>query len=132
MPIKILMIEDNENNAQLVRRLLEASSFDVNHAPNGEAGLQMALETKPNLILLDLGLPDLDGQTLATFIKRMPELADVPLIALTAWPEDTARQMAKAYGCDGFIAKPINTRVFIDQIITYLSVINSDSRVSID
>jgi DNA-binding response OmpR family regulator len=126
MPIKVLMIEDNENNAQLVKRLLEANAFDVNHAPDGETGLQMAVETRPNLILLDLGLPDVDGQTLATFIKRVPELAEVPLIALTAWPEDTARQMAKAYGCDGYIAKPIDTRAFVDQIMTYLPLPNAD------
>jgi DNA-binding response OmpR family regulator len=126
MPIKVLMIEDNENNAQLVKRLLEANAFDVSHAPDGETGLQMAVETRPNLILLDLGLPDVDGQTLATFIKRVPELAEVPLIALTAWPEDTARQMAEAYGCDGYIAKPIDTRAFVDQIMTYLPLPNAD------
>ena len=116
----VLMIEDNENNARLVQRVLEAKAFQVIHAINGESGLQMAMEAEPDLILLDLGLPDVDGQTLASFIKRMPDLAEVPLIALTAWPEDTAREMAKAYGCDGYIAKPINTRTFADEVNTYL------------
>ena len=63
----------------------------------------------------------MDGQTLVTLIKRVPELKDVPLIAVTAWPEDTAREMAEAYGCDGFISKPINTRTFPDQIASYIS-----------
>lgn len=117
----VLMIEDNENNALLVRRVLEASqAFNVVHAEDGERGLQMAMETNPDIILLDLGLPDVDGQTLASFIKRMPDLESVPLIALTAWPEDTARDMAKAYGCDGYIAKPINTRTFADEVRAYL------------
>ena len=71
--------------------------------------------------MIDLGLPDIDGQTLATFIKRVPELKDVPLVAVTAWPEDTAREMALAYGCDGYISKPINARAFPDQIAAYLT-----------
>jgi two-component system cell cycle response regulator DivK len=115
------MIEDNANNALLVKRVLEARAFQVIHAEDGESGLQMAMETKPDLILLDLGLPDVDGQTLASFIKRVPDLENVPLIALTAWPEDTARSMAKAYGCDGYIAKPINARTFADEVANYLS-----------
>ncbi|MEM7032246.1 MAG: response regulator [Chloroflexota bacterium] len=120
MSTTVLMIEDNENNARLVQRVLEASELNVLHAENGETGLQMAMEDQPDLILLDLGLPDVDGQTLASFIKRVPELAKVPLIALTAWPEDTARKMAEAYGCDGYIAKPINTRTFAEEVKAYL------------
>lgn len=120
MSKNVLMIEDNENNALLVKRVLEAKSFNVIHAEDGESGLQMAMETEPDLILLDLGLPDVDGQTLASFIKRVPDLEKVPLIALTAWPEDTARSMAEAYGCDGYIAKPINARTFADEVAAYL------------
>lgn len=116
----ILMIEDNENNALLVKRVLEARAFRVTHAPDGESGLQMAMETKPDLILLDLGLPDVDGQTVAAFIRRVPDLEKVPVIALTAWPEDTVRSMVEAYGCDGYIAKPINARTFADEILAYL------------
>lgn len=120
----VLMIEDNENNALLVRRILESNAYQVSHAPNGESGLKMAMESQPDLILLDLGLPDVDGQTVATFIKRIPNLENVPLIALTAWPEDTARSMAKAYGCDGYIAKPINASTFASEISTYLTGTN--------
>ena len=126
MSINVLMIEDNENNALLVKRVLEARKFQVIHALDGESGLQMALEKKPDLILLDLGLPDVDGQTLASFIKRVPDLASVPLIALTAWPEETARSMAEAYGCDGYIAKPINARTFADEISQYLSTMPNE------
>ena len=121
MTKNILMIEDNENNALLVKRVLEASAFAVTHAIDGESGLQMAMESNPDLILLDLGLPDVDGQTLASFIKRVPALQQVPLIALTAWPEDTARSMAEAYGCDGYIAKPINARTFAAEVSKFLA-----------
>jgi two-component system cell cycle response regulator DivK len=93
----------------------------VVHVSEGEAGLKTAVEDPPDLILVDLGLPDIDGQTLVALIKRVPQLKDVPLIAVTAWPEDTAREMAEAYGCDGFISKPINTRTFPDQIASFIT-----------
>lgn len=118
---KILVVEDNQQNALLMKRVLEARKHQVIHVSEGEAGLQAAVDELPDLILLDLGLPDIDGQTLVAFIKRVPELQDVPVIAVTAWPEDTAREMAQAYGCDGFISKPINTRAFPDQIAAYLT-----------
>ena len=121
MQKNILMIEDNESNALLVKRVLESSAFIVMHAATGESGLKMALESQPDLILLDLGLPDVDGQTLASLIKRTPEIQQTPIIALTAWPEDTAKRMAEAYGCDGYIAKPINTRTFASEIASYLT-----------
>ena len=118
---KILVIEDNQQNALLIRRILEARGHEIIHESEGEAGLKTAIEEIPDVILIDLGLPDIDGQTLATFIKRVPELQNVPLVAVTAWPEDTAREMAKAYGCDGFISKPINARAFPDQVAAYLA-----------
>jgi len=117
---KILLIEDNKQNALLIRRVLEARQHQVIHASEGEAGLEMALAEPPELILIDLGLPDIDGQTLITIMKHRPELKDIPLVAVTAWPEETARLMVTAYGCDGFISKPINTRIFPDQIAEYL------------
>lgn len=117
---KILVIEDNQQNALLIRRVLEAQHHQVIHVGEGEAGFKTAVEEVPDIILLDLGLPDLDGQTLVTLLKRVPELKDVPVVAVTAWPEDTARQMAEAYGCDGFISKPINTRLFPEQVASFM------------
>ena len=104
-----------------MKRVLEARHHQIVHADDGESGLKAAVEEVPDLILIDLGLPDIDGQTLVAFIKRVPELKDIPLVAVTAWPEDTAREMAKAYGCDGYISKPINTRLFPDQIAKFIS-----------
>ncbi len=117
---RILLVEDNHQNALLVKRILEARQHDVIHVTEGEAGLNIAIENPPDLLLVDLGLPDMDGQTLVALLKRIPELKDIPLIAVTAWPEDTARKMVEAYGCDGFISKPINTRLFADQVAEYL------------
>jgi two-component system cell cycle response regulator DivK len=116
-----LLIEDNQQNALLMRRVLETRQHQVIHVAEGEAGFTKAIEETPDLILVDLGLPDIDGQTLVALVKRTPELKDIPVVAVTAWPEDTARQMAMAYGCDGFISKPINTRLFPDQIAQFLS-----------
>ena len=105
----------------MTKRLLEAHNYQIVHASDGESGLQAAAAEHFDLILIDLGLPDIDGQTLITLMKRMPELQNTPLVAVTAWPEDTARKMVAAYGCDGFISKPINTRAFPDQIAEYLA-----------
>lgn len=115
------MIEDNEQNALLIKRVLGARQHQVFHASEGETGLKMAITEGPELILVDLGLPDIDGQTLISLMKRMPQLKGVPLVVVTAWPADTAREMVMAYGCDGFISKPINTREFPDQINSFLS-----------
>ena len=117
---KILIVEDNHQNALLMKRVLETRDHQIVHADDGESGLQAAVEELPDLILIDLGLPDIDGQTLVAFIKRVPELQNIPIVAVTAWPAEIAREMALAYGCDGFISKPINTRAFPDQIAEYI------------
>ncbi|MFL7790512.1 MAG: response regulator [Anaerolineae bacterium] len=116
----ILLIEDNADNAKIAMRALKPHGYRLLHASDGESGLTMAMEEKPDLILLDLGLPDLEGQTLAALIRGSPEIGRVPLVAVTAWPPDTASQMAKAYGCDGYISKPISPRQFPSQIAIYL------------
>ncbi len=117
----ILLIEDNADSARLVIRVLKPHGYRMLHAFDGESGLQMAVEEKPDLILVDLGLPDLDGQTVVALIRGMPDLGRVPLVAVTAWPPDTAEQMIKAYGCDGYISKPISPRTFPSQIAAYLA-----------
>ena len=118
---QVLLIEDNPDNARLVQRVLARTEYRLMHAWDGESGLKLIMEYRPDVVLLDLGLPDIDGQTLATVIRRMPELAGIRLIAVTAWPEETAREMVRAYGCDGFISKPINVRTFAQQIADFVA-----------
>ncbi len=76
-------------------------------------------EHPPGLILLDLGLPDIDGQTLVRYFRNMPELDDVPIIVVTAWPEETAKNMVTAYGCNGYIGKPVDIHLLSDTVNEY-------------
>jgi two-component system cell cycle response regulator DivK len=110
---KILLIEDIADNASLVKRVLGSQGYDVSWAQTAEEGLDKAEQNPPELILLDLGLPDIDGQTLVGYLRQVPGLEEVPIIVVTAWPEETARMMVNAYGCNGFISKPIDVQAFI-------------------
>ena len=118
---KILIVEDVPDNAELVCRIMSARGFEVIHAVDAEAGLRTAVSQVPDLIILDLGLPDHDGLTLAGWLRAEPMLGKVPIIAYTAWPPETARHMAETYGCDGFIGKPIvNVKEFVEKIESFL------------
>ena len=118
---KILLIEDIPDNAALVRRALSSTGYEIIHAADAESGMQAALVHQPDLILLDLGLPDYDGQTLAGWLREEDSLRSTPIVALTAWPEETARQMVENYGFDGYICKPIiKVAGFISQIRSFL------------
>lgn len=116
----IVVIEDNPENSRMVAKLLRAASHNVIVAEDGETGLTTVFEQRPDLVLIDLGLPDIDGQTVIALIKQQPELANVPLIAFTAFPPDTANSMATAYGCHGVITKPIDTRTFVSQLEAFI------------
>lgn len=116
----ILIMEDDPYQSRLMRRLLEHAGYRVVIADDGESGLNAALAAVPDLILLDMGLPDLDGQTVAGLLKGSSLLAQVPIVAVTAWPQDVAASMAQAYGCDGYLSKPISARVFADQVGAFL------------
>jgi two-component system cell cycle response regulator DivK len=118
---KILLIEDMPDNVELVRRALSARGYEIIHAADAETGLDLALEHHPDLILLDLGLPDYDGQTLAGWLRAESVLDATPIIAFTAWPQETAKQMVDSYGCNGYISKPIvKISDFIAQIESFL------------
>ncbi len=120
---KILLVEDIPDNAELVRKALSKSGYEVVHALDAETGMQMALEHIPDLILLDLGLPDYDGQTLAGWLRAEPMLQSTPIVAFTAWPEETAKTMVESYGFDGYICKPIiKVGEFVAKIAFYLKV----------
>lgn len=117
----ILQIEDNYANKKLVERILEPHGYRLLHAADGQSGVDLALEELPDLILLDMGLPDMDGQTLVALLRDSPELLNVPIVALTAWPVEIAGEMATRYGCNGCITKPIDVAEFAAQIATYFT-----------
>ena len=116
----ILQIEDNHANKLLVERVLEPHGYTLLHASEGEVGVTIAIEEKPDLILVDMGLPDVDGQTVVTLLRQIPDLKDTPIVAVTAWPPEKAMEIAKRYGCDGCITKPLDIRSFPDEIAKYL------------
>jgi DNA-binding response OmpR family regulator len=120
---KILLVEDILDNAALVRKALSGRDYEIIHALDAETGLQLALEHIPDLILLDLGLPDYDGQTLAGWMRAESVLDATPIVAVTAWPEETAKKMVESYGFDGYICKPIlKVGEFVAKIDSYLKV----------
>jgi len=120
---KILLVEDIPDNAALVCRALSTTGYEIIQASDAETGLQMALEYIPDLILLDLGLPDYDGQTLAGWLRAESVLDATPIVAVTAWPEETAKTMVESYGFDGYICKPIlKINEFISRIDYFLKV----------
>ena len=118
---RVLLIEDSLENTILVERVLGASGYEVLHAADGESGIQMAVEQLPDMVLIDIGLPDVDGHTVVTLLRQVDELAGVPLVAITAWPADIAQDMCERYGYDGVIIKPISVRNFPRQIEKYLT-----------
>ncbi len=118
---KILIVEDELDSVELVRRVLAAQGYDVVQAMTAEEGLAQARLEKPDLILLDLGLPDYDGQTLAGWLRDEPDLRSTLIVALTAWPVETVKKMAESYGCAGYISKPIvSVNDFVEKIKSYL------------
>lgn len=103
---KILYIEDIQDNITLVEKIITSRGHEFMSAENAETGLEMAFEGHPDLILLDLGLPDADGQTLSVWMRNDPALEKIPIIVLTAWPEEVVRHTVRAYKLDGYLCKP--------------------------
>lgn len=103
---KILYIEDIPDNITLVERIVKSRGHEFLSAQNAETGLELAITSSPDLILLDLGLPDADGQTLSVWLRGNPALSSIPIIVLTAWPEEVARQTVNAYNLNGYLCKP--------------------------
>ena len=117
---KVLYIEDIEDNLTLVQKIISASGHELFWANNAEKGLDMAINNPPDLILLDLGLPDSDGQTLSVWLRGEPTLENVPIVVLTAWPEEVARHTVKAYGLDGYLCKPFSVTELMKLVDTLL------------
>jgi CheY-like chemotaxis protein len=118
---KILYIEDIQDNITLVERIVKSRGHEFLYAKNAETGLDMAFETKPDLILLDLGLPDADGQTLSVWLRGAPSLSEIPIVVLTAWPEEVVRQTVNAYNLNGYLCKPFSLTDLVNKIDSVLA-----------
>ena len=116
----ILYVEDNRENRLLIRRILEAEGYIVAEAENAAEALEFVSSQTPDLILMDINLPNVDGYTLTTQMKDLPDIANVPIIALTANVMKGDRERTLAVGCDGYIQKPIDVDELPKQISIYL------------
>jgi two-component system cell cycle response regulator DivK len=117
---KVLYIEDNEFNRILVKRILSVEDIDVIEAPDGIIGLELALACLPDLILMDINLPEVDGYELTAQFKKIRVLENIPIVALTANVMKGDKEKTLDAGCDGYIQKPIDVDRLPDQIRSFL------------
>jgi len=120
MDTKILIIEDNEQNRYLATFILENRGYTVMQASDGREGIDKAVQICPDLILLDIQLPVMDGYAVARELKALDILSHVPIVAVTSYAMAGDRERTLAAGCTGYIEKPINPETFIMQIEQYL------------
>lgn len=127
MTSTILYIEDNPLNMRLVRKLVKSFGFNMIEAMDGITGLDMVKSEHPDLVLVDVNLPGMDGLEIASTMKATPELASIPTIALTANAMHGDRERCLAAGCDAYIAKPIARQELFNTINRFLS---DDDRIA--
>ncbi len=120
MSKRILYIEDNPENRLLMRRVLMAEGYIVEEADDGNSGLQKASESPPDLILMDINLPEIDGYEVTARLKQLPNMAGVPIIAVTANVMKGDREKTLAAGCDGYIQKPIDIDLLPSQLESFM------------
>lgn len=116
----VLHVEDNADNRLLVRRLLQAFGYNVVEAENASKAREALKTCQPDLILMDINMPDVDGYTLTNELKAMPKLIGIPIVAITANVMKGDRERTLSAGCDGYIEKPIDVDKFIDQVDRFL------------
>jgi two-component system, cell cycle response regulator DivK len=118
---QVLVIEDQEDNRQILRDLLTNADFEVIEAVDGEAGLAAAAEHRPDLILMDIQLPGIDGYEATRRLKADAALHAIPVIAITAYDLNEAEDKAREAGCDAYMSKPISPRQLLAKVREYLS-----------
>lgn len=124
MTATILYVEDNFDNRMLVRRVLEAEGYRVVEAENGTQGIERLQSEIPDLVLMDINLPEIDGYEVTKRFKQLPSMAKVPVIAMTANVMKGDREKTLAAGCDGYIPKPIDIDTLPAQIAKFLGTRN--------
>ena len=121
VPKRILIVEDNELNMKLLNDVLEAYGYDIVKTDSGAAVLELARTHRPDLVLMDIQLPDVSGLDAVRHLKADPETREIPVIAVTAFAMAGDERRALDSGCDGYIAKPIMLREFLATIEEFLS-----------
>lgn len=120
MKARILYIEDNEQNLYLVRVIMESANHELHAAENGRKGIEMASSLQPDLILLDIQLPLMDGYAVARELRKRPGLDRIPIIAVTSYAMMGDKEKALEAGCTDYIEKPINPDTFLQQVEQHL------------
>ncbi|MBZ0263194.1 response regulator [bacterium] len=125
----ILVIEDNDNNLYLTRYILEHNGFNVIDAQNGIDGVKKAFNEKPDIIIMDIQLPDINGYEATKRIRESEIDGGIPIIALTSYAMTGDREKALEAGCTGYIEKPINPETFLSEISKFLNTQQEDGEV---
>lgn len=120
MSVKILYIEDNEQNMRLVRKIILHAGYEFIGAENGMSGLELAHQEQPDIILVDINLPDIDGLEVTARLKGSP-LCDVPVIAVTANAMVGDKEKTIQAGCDGYLPKPISRKDLLALVDDFLA-----------
>lgn len=116
MPQRVLLVEDNEDNRRVYRTILEHYGYQVVEAEDGEEGVRLARQERPDLILMDVSIPLLDGWQATRILKAEKETAGIPILALTAHALPGDREKAAEVGCDAYLAKPVTPRDVADAV----------------
>ncbi|MDJ0754050.1 MAG: response regulator [Ardenticatenaceae bacterium] len=117
----ILYIEDNQDNRKLVQKVLTAAGFEIHAVPDGPSGLSFVDDKTPDLVLMDIGMPHMDGYEATKLLRRKQGMADIPIIALTAHAMKGDEEKSLDAGCNGYIRKPINIDRFPSEVLFFLN-----------
>src|SRR5262247_2129163 len=120
MSKRILIVEDQEDNRTILRDVLSTVGYELIEALNGKDGVRLAQSERPDLILMDIQLPEMDGYQATQQIKSIAELKTIPIIAVTSYALSGDEAKARAAGCDGYIAKPFSPRELLAKVREYL------------
>lgn len=124
----VLLVEDNDYNLDIYGTMLRHVGFEVLEATDGEAAVRLARERKPDLILMDVSLPGMDGWTATRLLKKDDETSSIPIIALTAHALPADQETSRVAGCDGYLAKPIEPRRVVEEVERVLGKADSEAR----
>ena len=120
MSKRILVVEDHADNRQIIRDMLAPTDYEITEAENGEEALAAIAKQRPDLILMDIQLPIIDGYAAARRIKADPALRTIPIIAVTSYALNGEERIARAAGCDDYVPKPFSPRQLLPKIRHYL------------